>query len=134
MLGVIADYTYVLKTSLVANLPIQLVWSFSQTYLSFLIVENLDLKTQQKKFPFSFESSPRLQVVLQHLDMKQFIQNHGLIHQTTCWDTPQQNEVVEKKKKKNPSLSLMYQLEVFNKVSRGRTGQFYYQSGRVMEK
>ena len=32
-----------------------------------------------------------------NLDMKQFISDHGLIHQTTCPDTPQQNGVAERK-------------------------------------
>ena len=32
-----------------------------------------------------------------NLNMKHFITNHGLIHQTTCPDTPQQNGVVERK-------------------------------------
>ena len=29
--------------------------------------------------------------------MKQFISDHGLIHQTTCPDTPQQNGIAERK-------------------------------------
>lgn len=31
------------------------------------------------------------------LTMKQFILEHGMIHQTTCPDTPQQNVVAERK-------------------------------------
>ena len=32
-----------------------------------------------------------------NLDMQQFFSTHGLIHQTTCLDTPQQNDIAKLK-------------------------------------